>query len=149
MESPARLAIRGLKKSFGPNRVLRDLSLTLAAGEIHALIGGNGAGKSTLSKIIAGLERRDAGEITLDGARFDPANRRAAQAAGVVMVLQELTVLPTLTVAENLFLGALPTRLGRIDRTALRTRQPWLREPALAARYGAELDRLRLLLGVR
>ncbi len=100
--------------------VLRDLAFELAPGEIHALIGGNGAGKSTLSKIIAGIETRDAGELTLDGAAFAPANRRAAQAAGVVMVLQELSVLPTLTVAENLFLHALPARFGGIiDRRRL------------------------------
>ncbi len=117
----SRLTIRALKKSFGANAVLRGLDLELAAGEIHALIGGNGAGKSTLSKIIAGLETRDAGELSLDDAPYAPASRRAAQAAGVVMVLQELSVLPTLSVAENLFLGELPrSRFGVLDRTKLR-----------------------------
>jgi ribose transport system ATP-binding protein len=116
-----RLTVHALKKSFGTNPVLRDLHFELVPGEIHALIGGNGAGKSTLSKIIAGLEPRDAGTMTLDGAPFTPATRRAAQAAGVVMVLQELSVLPTLSVAENLFLGALPSRWGgRVDRPRLR-----------------------------
>lgn len=118
--TPARLHVRGLTKAFAANVVLRDLELSVAPGEIHALIGGNGAGKSTLSKIIAGLETADAGELWLDGAAFAPASRRAAQAAGVVMVLQELTVLPTLSVAENLFLGALPAgRTGVIDRRRL------------------------------
>ncbi len=116
----ARLTVRALKKSFGANTVLRGLDLELAAGEIHALIGGNGAGKSTLSKIIAGLETRDSGELLLDGAPYVPISRRAAQAAGVVMVLQELSVLPTLSVAENLFLGELPARFGGvIDRVKL------------------------------
>jgi len=115
-----RLTVRALKKSFGANAVLRGLDLELVPGEIHALIGGNGAGKSTLSKIIAGLETRDVGELTLDGAPYAPASRRAAQAAGVVMVLQELSVLPTLSVAENLFLGELPqSRFGVLDRPKL------------------------------
>lgn len=129
----SRLTVRGLKKSFGTNVVLRGLELDLAPGEIHALIGGNGAGKSTFSKIVAGLERGDAGELRLDGAAYSPPSRRAAQAAGVVMVLQELSVLPTLSVGENLFLHALPVRLGGvIDRARLR----------LAAR--AALDRVGL-----
>lgn len=116
-----RLTVRSLKKSFGSNVVLRGLDFELAPGEIHALVGGNGAGKSTFSKIIAGLESRDGGEVLLDGAPFLPASRRAAQAAGVVMVLQELSVLPTLSVAENLFLGDLPARFGGVlDRAKLR-----------------------------
>jgi ribose transport system ATP-binding protein len=120
--SVPRLAVRALKKSFGANAVLRGLDLELATGEIHALIGGNGAGKSTFSKIIAGLEPRDAGEMLLDGVAFAPSSRRAAQGAGVVMVLQELSVLPTLSVGENLFLSALPRRWGgRIDQRRLRT----------------------------
>jgi ribose transport system ATP-binding protein len=115
-----RLAIRGIEKSFGTNAVLRGIDVQLPAGEIHALVGGNGAGKSTLSKIIAGIERPDAGELELDGKRFAPGSRRDAQAAGVVMVLQELSVLPTLSVAENLFLRALPARFGGVlDRARL------------------------------
>lgn len=130
---PLRLQIRSLRKAFGANLVLQDLELELAPGEIHALIGGNGAGKSTLSKIVAGLMPADAGEILLDGARFAPASRREAQAAGVVMVLQELSVLPTLSVAENLFLGDLPSRGGLLDRPRL------LREARVAlARVGLE-----------
>lgn len=119
MSCAARLSVRALKKSFGANAVLRGLDLELAPGEIHALVGGNGAGKSTLSKIVAGLETRDTGEVLLDGVPFAPASRAAAQAAGVVMVLQELSVLPTLTVAENLFLAALPSRRGIVDRSRL------------------------------
>lgn len=121
--SAPRLQIRALQKAFGANLVLRGLDFALAPAEIHALVGGNGAGKSTLSKIIAGIERPGAGGLALDGQPYVPADRRAAQAAGVVMVLQELSVLPTLTVAENLFLGALPVRFGGIiDRTALHSR---------------------------
>lgn len=118
-----RLNVRALQKSFGANVVLRELDFALAPGEIHALVGSNGAGKSTLSKTIAGLLPRDAGGLTLDGHDYDPADRRAAQAAGVVMVLQELSVLPTLSVAENLFLGDLPSRFGGLlDRRRLHER---------------------------
>jgi ribose transport system ATP-binding protein len=120
MPSP-RLTVRALTKSFGAHAVLRGLDFDLAPGEIHALVGGNGAGKSTFSKIVAGLATRDSGEVRLDGVEFAPSSRRAAQAAGVVMVLQELSVLPTLSVAENLFLAALPRRWGGlIDRPRLR-----------------------------
>lgn len=115
----ARLHVSALHKAFGANLVLRGLDLELVQGEIHALVGGNGAGKSTLSKIIAGLEARSSGDIFLDGASYAPATRREAQAAGVVMVLQELSVLPTLSVAENLFLGDLPSRTGMLDRRRL------------------------------
>lgn len=118
MGSP-RIEVVGLEKAFGANRVLRGLDLALAPGEIHALVGGNGAGKSTLSKIIAGLETSDAGEVRLDGAAFTARSRQEAQAAGVVMVLQELSVLPTLSVAENLFLPALPSRGGVVNRKRL------------------------------
>lgn len=119
--SAARLSIRALKKSFGANVVLRGLDFNLVAGEIHALIGGNGAGKSTLSKIISGIETCDGGELQLEGGAYRPVSRRAAQEAGVVMVLQELSVLPTLSVAENLFLGVLPRRWGGVlDRVRLR-----------------------------
>ena len=121
--SAPRLQIRALEKAFGANLVLRRLDFALAPAEVHALVGGNGAGKSTLSKIIAGIERQDAGRLELDEQPYVPADRRAAQAAGVVMVLQELSVLPTLTVAENLFLGSLPARFGGvIDRAALHSR---------------------------
>jgi ribose transport system ATP-binding protein len=115
-----RISLRGLEKSFGANRVLRGVDLAIDAGTIHALVGGNGAGKSTLSKIVAGIEPADAGELTLDGVAYRPANRSDAQARGVVMVLQELNILPTLSVAENLFLRALPTsRGGFINRARL------------------------------
>lgn len=120
--SADRLTVRTLRKSYGTNAVLRDLDLALAPGEIHALVGGNGAGKSTLSRIIAGLTPPDGGELRLDGVAYAPADRRTAQAAGVVMVLQELSVLPTLSVAENLFLGDLPAHFGgMIDRPRLRS----------------------------
>ncbi len=115
---PPLLQVRGLRKAFAAP-VLRDFDLTVRAGEVHALVGGNGAGKSTLARILAGLLERDGGEITLDGRSLRARSRREAQAAGVTLMLQELNVLPTLTVAENLFLPRLPRRWGFVDRRRL------------------------------
>jgi ribose transport system ATP-binding protein len=115
------LDISGLNKSFAAP-VLRDFNLSVAQAEVHALVGANGAGKSTLARILAGLLQRDSGEITFLGQPHHPQSRRQAQAAGVTLMLQELNVLPTLSVAENLFLPELPSRFGLVNRRALRTR---------------------------
>lgn len=112
------LQVQALRKSFAVP-VLRDFDLTLQPGEVHALVGGNGAGKSTLARILAGLLPRDGGTVTLDGHPFQPRTRRGAQAAGVTLMLQELNVLPTLSVAENIFLPRLPQRFGFVDRRTL------------------------------
>lgn len=120
MSEPPLLGVHGLCKRYSAP-VLVDFDFTLRRGEVHALIGGNGAGKSTFSRILAGLTEPDAGEIRLDGrpCRWD--SRRSAAAAGIAIVLQELNVLPTLTVAENLFLARLPHRDGWIRRNTLRS----------------------------
>lgn len=107
------LTIRGLGKIYaGP--VLKGVDLDLLPGEVHVLMGANGAGKSTLARIVAGLVEPNDGVMTLGGDSYQPADKRDAEARGVRMVQQELTVLPTLTVAENLFLDRLPTRLGLV-----------------------------------
>jgi ribose transport system ATP-binding protein len=108
------LRARGLGKSYAAP-VLREAALDLRSGEIHALVGENGAGKSTLCRILAGLTPADTGEIRLDGAPFAPRSRKAAEARGIHMVLQELNLIPTLTVAENIFFDELPRRWGWID----------------------------------
>ena len=110
--------MRGLCKSFAAP-VLRDFDLTIAVGEVHALVGSNGAGKSTLGRILAGLLECDSGEVVLCGQRVSPQSRREAQAAGVTLMLQELNVLPTLSIAENTFLHRLPQRFGFVDRKRL------------------------------
>ncbi|MBH9348411.1 sugar ABC transporter ATP-binding protein [Pseudomonas aeruginosa] len=109
------LSIRGVGKTYA-QPVLAEIDLQLFGGEVLALTGENGAGKSTLSKIVGGLERPGAGSLELRGRPYAPASRREAEALGVRMVMQELNLLPTLSVAENLFLHDLPRRAGWIDR---------------------------------
>ncbi len=113
------LSIRGVGKTYA-QPVLAEIDLQLFGGEVLALTGENGAGKSTLSKIVGGLERPGAGFGALLGRPYAPASRREAEGLGVRMVMQELNLLPTLSVAENLFLHDLPRRAGWIDRRRLR-----------------------------
>jgi ribose transport system ATP-binding protein len=112
------LSLRGVKKSYRAP-VLVDFDFEVAAGEVHALMGANGAGKSTLARIISGFATADEGTMTLGGLTHAPASKQAGEAAGVVMVLQELNLIPTLSVAENLFLDRLPQRWGLVQRTQL------------------------------
>ena len=110
----ARLEIKGLGKAFAVP-VLMDVSLSIAPGEIRGLVGENGAGKSTLINIVTGVLRRDAGEILLDGAAYDPRRPRDATAAGIAVASQELSLIGTLDVSDNLLLRRLPSRLGLVD----------------------------------
>jgi len=115
MASPPTLLVRGVAKRFGPIQVLRDVSLDLRPGEIHAVIGENGAGKSTLMNIISGKFAPDAGELTRDGSKVAFASPSDALRVGIAMVPQELTICPDLSVAENIVLGAQPKRALAID----------------------------------
>ena len=108
----------GLGKTY-VTPVLSDVSFDLNAGEVLALTGENGAGKSTLSKIIAGLISATTGQMRLHGEIYQPTSRRNAERQGIRMVLQELGLIPTLTVAENLMLDHLPSRAGFICRDSL------------------------------
>jgi ribose transport system ATP-binding protein len=118
-ETPARLEMSGISKSFGGVAALRDVDFVLRAGEIHGLVGENGAGKSTLMKIIAGVHTQYQGRMTLDGHPVHFRSARDALAAGIGMVHQELSVVPDLTVAENVYLGKQPTRGGIVDWRAM------------------------------
>jgi ribose transport system ATP-binding protein len=105
----------GVRKSFGATRALRNVSLEVAPGEVHALIGENGAGKSTLMKILSGAYHADAGTITLDGKPFTPENPHHARRCGIAMIYQELTLAPHLSVEENILLGAEPAQFGWLN----------------------------------
>jgi len=109
------LHVRGLGKSYGPVRALSGVEFDLARGEVHALVGENGAGKSTLALCIAGVTSPDEGTMELRRASYAPGAKLEAERAGVRMVMQELNLIPTLTVAENIYLAEMPSRLGWID----------------------------------
>lgn len=99
------LAMQGIEKSFAGNKVVKGVDFNCLAGEIHGLVGENGAGKSTLMKILAGVHPPDAGSITLEGERVSFSGYDKAREAGVCVVYQELSLLPGLSVAENIFMG--------------------------------------------
>ena len=106
---------RGVTKTFAGITVLRDVTVHFCPGEVHSLIGENGAGKSTLLKIMAGVYPSDAGELVLGGETLPPLSPRDAQRHGIYLVPQEPRLMPDLSVAENLYLGALPKgRLGTV-----------------------------------
>ncbi len=100
------LSATGILKTFPGAVALDHVDFTLRGGEVHALLGENGAGKSTLIKCLTGAYRRDGGTIHLDGAAIDPRDPLDAQRLGIGTVYQEVNLLPNLTVAENLYLGA-------------------------------------------
>jgi ABC-type sugar transport system ATPase subunit/ribose/xylose/arabinose/galactoside ABC-type transport system permease subunit len=104
-EAPTLLRIEGVTKSFGPTVALRDCSLHLRAGEVHALMGENGSGKSTLVKILSGVHRPDGGRVLVGQAPLRARSPRAAVAAGVATVFQEVQCVPGQSVLDNLWLG--------------------------------------------
>ena len=116
-----RLEIRALSKRYA-SPVLVDIDLDLRPGEVHGLVGVNGAGKSTLARIVGGLTPHDAGQMQLDGRAYAPRTKREAERRGIRMVLQELNLLGTLSVAENIFFDHLPHRYGFIDYDRLHGR---------------------------
>jgi ribose transport system ATP-binding protein len=109
------LGARNLSKAFFGNPVLREVSIDLAAGRIHALLGENGAGKSTLINLLSGTLRPDSGEILVDGRAVASLTPREAHRLGVAVVQQELSLAPHLSIAENLGLGAYRRRGGLVD----------------------------------
>lgn len=129
------LAARGLTRTYPGVRALDGVDLTLRTGEIHALLGENGAGKSTLINLLTGAQPMEAGSIQLDGRDVRPKSPADATASGIVAVYQEITLLPNLSVAENIYLGREPTRFGLVDRARMR------RDAAtLLSRFGLSID---------
>ena len=121
MAAPATplLEVRGLGKRFPGVRALHDAHLTLARGEVLAVIGENGAGKSTLMKILAGVQPADAGEIFIDGQPVQFQSVREALSQGVALIHQELNLAANLDLAANIFLGREPHQFGFIDHAKL------------------------------
>ena len=130
------LELRAISKSYPGVRALHEVSLRVALGEVHALLGENGAGKSTLLKILNGLVRPDRGEILVDGRTATMDGPKAARAAGLAMIHQELQLVPELDVAQNLFLGSVPRRYGMFTDRARMTEAA----RRVLARLGAKLD---------
>lgn len=117
------LQMSEITKSFGGVPALSDGTLTIAAGEVHSVVGQNGAGKSTLIKILTGVYRRDGGTVRWQGREVDLRSPREAQGAGIATIYQELTLVPQRTVIENIVLGYEPrTRFGMIDWRAAEAR---------------------------
>jgi ribose transport system ATP-binding protein len=125
--------MQGVAKRYGGVRALEGADLAIDAGRIHAVLGENGAGKSTLIKIMAGVVQPDAGHLLLDGRPVAFASPAAAHAAGIACIFQELSLIPDLSVADNVAISNPPRRFGLIDRRAQRR----MAEAALA-RAGAE-----------
>lgn len=135
--SSAALRVIGLSKSFGATAALKDVSLTVAPGEVHALLGHNGSGKSTLIKIISGYHRPDEGDVEINGHKLHyPTNALALKEFGASFMHQDIGLVPTLSILENLRVGRLETgSFGRIK---------WRREAAtvqnLLVSFGLELN---------
>ena len=113
------LEMRGIEKSFGV-RVLKGVDFSLKKGEVHALVGGNGAGKSTLMKIMTGVYTKDAGEILVNGQETSIEDTHDAKRNGIGMIFQELSLVQSMTVEENIFLGTEVVEKG-LRKTAYMT----------------------------
>lgn len=134
------LEVRQLSKGFPGVRALEDVSLTLSAGEVLAVVGENGAGKSTLMKILAGVQTADTGEMRLNGELVRFSSVDAALSAGVALIHQELNLSDNLDVAANIFLGREPQRLGWIQR-----RQTFTAAAHLLKQVGLEISPRKLV----
>ncbi|WP_371823928.1 sugar ABC transporter ATP-binding protein [Phyllobacterium sp. 628] len=128
--------MRGIAKSFAHIVALRSIDLDIYPGEIHAIMGENGAGKSTLVKILSGVHRRSGGEMLVRGREVDFASPKEAERNGIAIIHQELNLIPSLTVSENIFLGREPLIAGLfIDRTSIEKKSTELLD-----RFGIDID---------
>jgi len=139
MEGPAPLfRMEGVSKRYGGVRALEEAELTVHAGRVHAVLGENGAGKSTLIKVMAGVVAPDKGRMTLEGREVVFPDPASALEAGVACIFQELSLIPDLTVADNIVISNPPKRFGLIDRRAQRR----IAEQALARAGGEDIHPL-------
>ena len=119
MTSIKSLTVTNIDKSYAGVQVLHSVSFSVPAGQVVGLIGENGAGKSTTSSIIAGIVQPDSGQMTIDGQIYAPSTPAEAIEAGVALIHQEIRMVPDLSIAENIFLGRLPMKNGRVDNERL------------------------------
>ncbi len=133
--TPPAIELRGISKAFGPVQANRDISLSVAPGTIHGIIGENGAGKSTLMSILYGFYKADSGEIFVNGRKTEIHDSQAAIRAGIGMVFQHFKLVENFTVLENVVLGA---EDGRLLRPSLARARQVLKE--LAGEYGLDVD---------
>ncbi len=140
VQSDALVEMTDIAKSFGGVPALSGASLRIGRGEVHAVIGQNGAGKSTLVRILTGAHRRDDGTVVFDGQTVDFRSPIAAQRAGISTIYQEINLVPYRSVAENIYLGREPRRLGVLNRRAMHRDAR-----SLLARLGISIDVTRPL----
>ncbi|RWK24371.1 MAG: sugar ABC transporter ATP-binding protein [Mesorhizobium sp.] len=133
--------MEGISKRYGGVRALEKADLTVTAGSIHAILGENGAGKSTLIKVMAGVVAPDEGNMTLEGRDVTFASPAAANHAGIVCIFQELSLIPELSVADNIVISDPPKRFGMIDHKAQRR----IAEEALARAGASDIHPLALV----
>ncbi|GAB3484509.1 sugar ABC transporter ATP-binding protein [Nocardiopsis coralliicola] len=134
-DSGGLLRMQGVRKAFPGVQALGGVDFDLARGEVHALLGENGAGKSTLIKVLAGAHRPDAGRILVDGGPVRIRDAADAERLGIAAIHQEFTLVPDVSVAENVFLGHPPRRFGLIDRAVMEQKAA-----ALLDRVGLDVD---------
>lgn len=115
MENTVVLEVKGVSKFFPGVQALKEVDLDIRKGEVHAIIGENGAGKSTLMKVLTGVYQKDAGEYYFEGEKVTFTNVQQSIEKGISCIYQELTIVPLIDVARNLYLGNLPMKKGRID----------------------------------
>ncbi len=133
--------MEGISKRYGGVRALQQADIDVKAGRVHAILGENGAGKSTLIKIMSGVVAPDEGRMLLDGREVSFPDPAAAVAAGIVCIFQELSLIPDLSVADNIVASNPPGRFGLIDRKAQRR----LAEAALARAGGEDIHPMALV----
>ncbi|MGN8547065.1 ATP-binding cassette domain-containing protein [Bradyrhizobium sp. 13971] len=136
IEASNAVEMTGIKKSFGGLHVLRGVDFAVKQGTVHALMGENGAGKSTLLKILQGILTPTEGSITVFGRQMNSFSAATSRASGIGMIFQELSLIPSLTVAQNIFLAREPKKFGLLvdDRTA------WDRSRVIMSELGMDVD---------